>query len=121
VTSPPDADEVLATLDPEQREVATALSGPVCVLAGAGTGKTRAITSRIAYGVATGTYVPQRVLAVTFTARAAGAVKRHDHPGDGFHRPRATACAGAGRSARAGSGSGCLSSAASGYVRRATP
>ena len=52
MTSLPDADAVLATLDPEQREVATALSGPVCVLAGAGTGKTRAITSRIAYGVA---------------------------------------------------------------------
>jgi DNA helicase-2/ATP-dependent DNA helicase PcrA len=75
VTSPPDADAVLAALDPEQREVATALSGPVCVLAGAGTGKTRAITSRIAYGVASGTYVPQRVLAVTFTARAAGEMR----------------------------------------------
>ena len=75
MTGPPDSDAVLATLDPEQREVATALSGPVCVLAGAGTGKTRAITSRIAYGVATGTYVPQRVLAVTFTARAAGEMR----------------------------------------------
>jgi DNA helicase-2/ATP-dependent DNA helicase PcrA len=75
VTSPPDADAVLASLDPEQRAVATALTGPVCVLAGAGTGKTRAITSRIAYGVASGTYVPQRVLAVTFTARAAGEMR----------------------------------------------
>ncbi len=69
------ADDVLAALDPEQREVATALTGPVCVLAGAGTGKTRAITARIAYGVHSGVYVPQRVLAVTFTARAAGEMR----------------------------------------------
>ncbi len=72
---PPSADDLLAALDPEQREVATTLQGPLCVLAGAGTGKTRAITSRIAYGVATGVYVPQRVLAVTFTARAAGEMR----------------------------------------------
>ena len=69
------ADAVLAGLDPEQRQVATALSGPVCVLAGAGTGKTRAITHRIAYGVHSGVMVPQRVLAVTFTARAAGELR----------------------------------------------
>ncbi|HSR22283.1 MAG TPA: ATP-dependent helicase, partial [Candidatus Eisenbacteria bacterium] len=62
-------------LDPEQRAVATALTGPVCVLAGAGTGKTRAITARIAYGARSGAYVPQRVLAVTFTARAAGEMR----------------------------------------------
>jgi DNA helicase-2/ATP-dependent DNA helicase PcrA len=70
-----DPDAILEHLDPEQREVATALHGPVCVLAGAGTGKTRAITSRIAYGVHSGVYVPQRVLAVTFTARAAGEMR----------------------------------------------
>ena len=69
------ADDLLAALDPEQREVATTLQGPLCVLAGAGTGKTRAITSRIAYGVLGGVYVPQRVLAVTFTARAAGEMR----------------------------------------------
>jgi DNA helicase-2/ATP-dependent DNA helicase PcrA len=69
------ADSVLDTLDPEQRAVATALHGPVCVLAGAGTGKTRAITHRIAYGVLTGTYAPTRVLAVTFTTRAAGEMR----------------------------------------------
>jgi DNA helicase-2/ATP-dependent DNA helicase PcrA len=74
-TAPAGADEVLAALDPEQREVALALTGPVCVLAGAGTGKTRAITHRIAYGVHTGAYSPQRVLAVTFTARAAGELR----------------------------------------------
>ena len=71
----PDADSLLEMLDPEQREVATALTGPVCVLAGAGTGKTRAITARIAYGVHSGVFVPQRVLAVTFTARAAGEMR----------------------------------------------
>ena len=66
------ADDILAGLDPEQREVAAHPSGPMVVLAGAGTGKTRAITHRIAYGVRSGAYQPQRVLAVTFTARAAG-------------------------------------------------
>ncbi|WP_380285520.1 ATP-dependent DNA helicase UvrD2 [Kitasatospora purpeofusca] len=68
-------DAVLAGLDPEQRAVATALHGAVCVLAGAGTGKTRAITHRIAYGVRSGVYQPQQVLAVTFTARAAGEMR----------------------------------------------
>ncbi|HET7195495.1 MAG TPA: ATP-dependent DNA helicase UvrD2 [Nocardioides sp.] len=70
-----DADDLLAALDPEQREVATTLRGPVRVLAGAGTGKTRAITHRIAYGVATGVYEPTEVLAVTFTTRAAGEMR----------------------------------------------
>jgi len=69
------AKALLESLDPEQREVARALHGPVCVLAGAGTGKTRAITSRIAYGVATGVYAPAQVLAVTFTSRAAGEMR----------------------------------------------
>src|SRR5437588_2044651 len=71
----PSAESVLADLDPEQRAVATALHGPVCVLAGAGTGKTRAITHRIAYGVLTDVMAPSQVLAVTFTARAAGEMR----------------------------------------------
>jgi DNA helicase II / ATP-dependent DNA helicase PcrA len=69
------ADQILESLDPDQRAVALALRGPVCVLAGAGTGKTRAITHRIAYGVRTGVYTPTTVLAVTFTARAAGEMR----------------------------------------------
>src|SRR5690554_6423439 len=73
--TPMSADQILEALDPEQREVATALHGPVCVLAGAGTGKTRAITHRIAYGVRVNAYNPQSVLAVTFTARAAGEMR----------------------------------------------
>ncbi|MCG8655980.1 ATP-dependent DNA helicase UvrD2 [Yimella sp. NH-Cas1] len=68
-------DEVLHGLDPEQRIVASNPLGPMCVLAGAGTGKTRAITHRIAYGVHCGAYQPQRILAVTFTARAAGEMR----------------------------------------------
>ena len=68
-------EEILAALDPEQREVALAIRGPVCVLAGAGTGKTRAIAHRIAYGVRTGVLDPRQVLAVTFTTRAAGELR----------------------------------------------
>jgi DNA helicase-2/ATP-dependent DNA helicase PcrA len=70
-----DMDDLLAALDPEQREVALAARGPVCVLAGAGTGKTRAITHRIAYAVASGTVNPAHVLALTFTVRAAGELR----------------------------------------------
>ncbi len=70
-----DPETVLDGLDPEQREVATTLGGPLCVLAGAGTGKTRAITHRIAYGVHNGAYDARTVLAVTFTTRAAGEMR----------------------------------------------
>ena len=66
---------VLASLDPEQREVALAARGPVCVLAGAGTGKTRAVAHRIAYLAATAQADAATVLAVTFTTRAAGELR----------------------------------------------
>jgi DNA helicase II / ATP-dependent DNA helicase PcrA len=69
------AEGLLAGLDPEQREVAVAARGPVCVLAGAGTGKTRAITYRIAYAAAAGLIDPAHVLALTFTVRAAGELR----------------------------------------------
>ena len=69
------AEEILAALDDEQRAVATAVRGPVCVIAGAGTGKTRAITHRLAYAVDIGVVDPQRILALTFTARAAGEMR----------------------------------------------
>ena len=67
--------DLLDALDPEQREVALATRGAVCVLAGAGTGKTRAITHRIAYAVTTGAMDPAHVLALTFTVRAAGELR----------------------------------------------
>ncbi|MEU0549161.1 ATP-dependent DNA helicase UvrD2 [Micromonospora sp. NPDC005979] len=66
---------VLAGLDPEQRSAVTAPAGPVCILAGAGTGKTRAITSRIAHRALSGEISPRHVLAVTFTARAAAEMR----------------------------------------------
>jgi DNA helicase-2/ATP-dependent DNA helicase PcrA len=62
-------------LDPEQREAVLAPRGPVCVLAGAGTGKTRTITRRIAHLVSAGHVGSGQVLAVTFTARAAGEMR----------------------------------------------
>jgi DNA helicase II / ATP-dependent DNA helicase PcrA len=73
------SEAVLSSLDPEQRAVALAAPGPVCVLAGAGTGKTRAVAHRIAYTAATGVADPARVLAVTFTTRAAGELRGRLH------------------------------------------
>lgn len=70
-----DPEAILAALDPEQRAVATSLEGPVVVLAGAGTGKTRALTHRLAYAAAIGRYDPRATLAVTFTTRAAGELR----------------------------------------------
>lgn len=67
--------ELLAPLNPGQRQAALSLVGPVRILAGPGTGKTRTITHRIAYGVREGVYDPNRVLALTFTARAAGELR----------------------------------------------
>lgn len=71
----PTPESLLAGLDDQQRVAAEALIGPVCMLAGAGTGKTRAITHRIAYGVSTGAYAPNRVMALTFTSRAAAELR----------------------------------------------
>ena len=88
-------DAILAALDPEQRQVALAGRGPVCVLAGAGTGKTRAVAHRIAYLAATGQISPGDVLAVTFTTRAAGELRGRLRqlgmlvPGSGLERVQA--------------------------------
>ena len=67
--------QILADLDPDQLVVVTAIRGPVCVIAGAGTGKTRVITNRIAYAINAGVTDPTKVLALTFTARAAGEMR----------------------------------------------
>jgi DNA helicase-2/ATP-dependent DNA helicase PcrA len=69
------ADVILDALDEEQRRAAESLVGPTCILAGAGTGKTRTITHRIAYGIAKGYYSANRVLALTYTNRAAGELR----------------------------------------------
>jgi len=69
------AEDLLAGLDPEQREAAEAVRGPVVVLAGAGTGKTRTITHRAAHAVRSGAVPPGSLLCVTFTARAAGEMR----------------------------------------------
>lgn len=81
-----DADAILVGLDDHQRQAVISDAAPLAVLAGAGAGKTRVLTRRIAWQAATGALDPARVLAVTFTRRAAGELRtrlqRLDvHPG----------------------------------------
>jgi DNA helicase-2/ATP-dependent DNA helicase PcrA len=68
-------EQLLEALDPEQRDAAMSLVGPTCILAGAGTGKTRTVTHRIAYGIAKGHFAANRILALTYTSRAAGELR----------------------------------------------
>jgi len=70
-----DAEKILERLDSEQALAAQSLVGPTCILAGAGTGKTRTVTHRIAYGIAKGHFAANRILALTYTNRAAGELR----------------------------------------------
>ena len=70
-----ESEQILSGLNPEQRRAAELVRGPVCILAGAGTGKTTTITRRIANQVATGAFAADQILAVTFTDKAAGEMR----------------------------------------------
>jgi DNA helicase-2/ATP-dependent DNA helicase PcrA len=70
-----DAERIFAGLNPEQRAAVEATRGPVCILAGAGTGKTTTITRRIAWQVASGAFAAPDLVAVTFTVKAAGELR----------------------------------------------
>jgi DNA helicase-2/ATP-dependent DNA helicase PcrA len=70
-----DSEQIFARLNPEQRRAVEAVRGPVCILAGAGSGKTTTITRRIANQVAAGAFAAHQILAVTFTDKAAGEMR----------------------------------------------
>lgn len=73
---PGSADDLLADLTAEQQRAVTSSASPLCVIAGAGSGKTRVLTRRIAWQAMAGRIDPQHVLAVTFTRRAAGELRK---------------------------------------------
>jgi DNA helicase-2/ATP-dependent DNA helicase PcrA len=75
-SKPPDPDEILGDLNPEQRAAVTNVRGPLAIMAGAGSGKTRVLSRRAAYAAATGQVDPERMLIVTFTDKAAGEMER---------------------------------------------
>lgn len=70
---------LLDDLDDEQRLAASAMSGPVCIIAGAGTGKTRTVTYRLANGIVSGGIDPNRCLAITHSKKAALELARRLH------------------------------------------
>ncbi len=76
---PDDPDGLLAGLTSEQRDAVCTKASPLCIIAGAGSGKTRVLTSRIAWQASTGLIDPRRVLAVTFTRKAAHELRRRTH------------------------------------------
>ena len=74
MTATPDPERLLEDLNPSQREAATTTSGPLAIIAGAGSGKTRVISRRAAYAIETDTVPADQILLVTYTDKAAGEI-----------------------------------------------